>query len=165
MSLRDRTMRTDFDGGGTTGIGGAQGLLPNPGLASEAAAGWSQANASLTFSIRENLALFDECRANGDWSQCVSHLEGAAVAALKLGDVVLKQVVIEVEKPSDEKIDMQLVFAVMDRVASMLPGFGEDTKPTHIPEELAEKLSHIEEETTPYRRGEWYKLHKDYPHD
>lgn len=143
--LRDRTMRTDFDGGGTTGIGGAQGLLPNPGLASEAAAGWSQANASLTFSIRENLALFDECRASGNWSQCVSHLEGAAVAALKLGDVVLKQVIVEVEKPADDRIDMQLVFAVMDRVASMLPGLDEDETPQISPE-LAEKLSHITEE-------------------
>lgn len=158
--LRDRTMRTDFDGGGTTGIGGSQGLLPNPGLASEAAAGWSQANSSLTFSIRENLALFAECRANGDWSQCVSHLEGAAVAALKLGDVVLKQVIIEVETPSDAKLDMQLVFAVMDIVATLIPGLGEDAKP-HIPEELAERAEHIIEDTKT-RRGEWYKLHKDY---
>jgi len=48
-------MRTDFDGGGTTGIGGGQGLLPNPGLASKAAAGWSQANSSLKLDIRSEV--------------------------------------------------------------------------------------------------------------
>lgn len=49
----------------------------------------------------------------------------------------------------------------MDLVSSMLPGLGEDTKP-HIPDELIEKADHIIEETKPYRRGVWHKLHKDY---
>ena len=93
-------MQVSYDGGGTAGPANSQTTLPAPSVASPAAAGWSQANEALTFSITENLALYKEARKNGDWSQCVSFLEGAAVASLRLGDVVLARATIAETNPN-----------------------------------------------------------------
>jgi hypothetical protein len=151
-------MRTDHDGGGTAGVGGSQSLLPSPALASSAAAEWANANSSLTFSIRENLDLYRECRANGDWNQCVSHLEGAASAALKLGGVVLKQKIVEAEKPTTgEPVDIELVAQVLDALVPAPP-----PSPAKPPDELVERAAAIIVETTSNPSTEWWKNHKDY---
>ena len=169
-ALADRSIRTDYDGGGTTGAAGSNTTLPSPGVASHAAADWRQANEALTFSINENLALYREARKNSDWSQAVSHLEGAAVAALKLGDVVLKQAVVEADvKPVTVLLDIgQLILCLRGM------GLNHEAPPKHIaPPETSLVLDGptpdysdptIAPPKTPNVKPGWWTLHKDWPH-
>ena len=172
-ALADRSMRTDYDGGGTTGAEGSNTTLPSPSVASHAAADWRQANSALTFSINENLALYREARKNSDWSQAVSHIEGAAVAALKLGDVVLKQAVVEADvKPVTVQLDIAMLIECLRGM-----GLQYEAPPKHItPPETSLVIdgptpdfsdSDPDPTTppkTPDAKAGWWTLHKDYPH-
>jgi hypothetical protein len=155
--LRNRDLRTDFDGGS----GNMPDNLPPVGGVSRAQSEWTAGREALEFTISESLESYRAARAEKEYNAAVTFLEQCAVAALRLSDYTTQRVVADAEKlDRSNPLDIKLAIQVIDLVATLIPGLGEDAKP-HNSEELAEKAEHIIQDTKP-RRGEWYKLHKDY---